>query len=142
MNRFIINLRTLNAPEVTEPSQRQHFSRFSTPGFRVPQSFLGNIGEHLVHNDNLSFVDTDEERELSTQDSDGEMTSGRDTDQVLSPIAGVSPADGEDFEVSGFGWTLRNMLMDPYLSRLSLLHHLSRLLVRRVYLTSRAQSPV
>ena len=52
MNRFIINLRSLNSPDSSQGSSaRQHWSRFSTPSFRIPdsESFLGNIGEDLQH---------------------------------------------------------------------------------------------
>ena len=48
MNRFIINLRSLNAPSSSQDSStRQHWSRFSAPNFHIPGSFLGNIGEDL-----------------------------------------------------------------------------------------------
>ena len=47
-NRFIINLRSLSIQSSFQDSSvRQHWSRFSTPNFRIPGSFLGNIGEDL-----------------------------------------------------------------------------------------------
>lgn len=47
----MINLRSLNTNANTNStmSDFQHFSRFSTPNFRMPPSFLGNIGETLDH---------------------------------------------------------------------------------------------
>ena len=50
LNRFIINLRSLNSPSLSQDSStRQHWSRFSAPNFHVPDSgsFLGNFGEDL-----------------------------------------------------------------------------------------------
>ena len=48
MNRFIINLRSINTAGSSQgSSDRQHWSRFSIPNFHVPDSFLGNIGEDL-----------------------------------------------------------------------------------------------
>ena len=49
MNRFIINLRTLGTPSPAD--ETQHFSRFTAPNFRVPETILGNIGEPLTHGD-------------------------------------------------------------------------------------------
>jgi hypothetical protein len=48
MNRFIINLRSIDtASSSQDSSARQHWSRFSPPNFHIPDSFLGNIGEDL-----------------------------------------------------------------------------------------------
>ena len=48
MNRFIINLRSLKTHGSSQDSSaRQHWSRFSTLNFHIPDSFLGNIGEDL-----------------------------------------------------------------------------------------------
>ena len=50
MNRFIINLKSLNTSDSSQgSSSRQHWSRFSAPNFHIPdsESFLGNIGEDL-----------------------------------------------------------------------------------------------
>ena len=48
MNRFIINLRSLDAPDASQGSSaRRQSSRFSAPNFHVSDSFLGNIGEDL-----------------------------------------------------------------------------------------------
>ena len=47
----MLNLRSLNTTGGSQSnSDNQHFSRFSMPNFRVPQSFLGNIGEPLDYN--------------------------------------------------------------------------------------------
>lgn len=48
MNRFIINLRTLDTSAMGS-SEEQCFSRFSMPHFRVPNSILGNIGQPLEY---------------------------------------------------------------------------------------------
>ena len=48
MNRFIVNLKSLNTSSSSQgSSDRHHWSRFSTPNFHIPDSFLGNIGEDL-----------------------------------------------------------------------------------------------
>lgn len=50
INRFTINLRSLDNEEaLISTSAAQHFSRFSVPNFRVPESVLGNIGEPLQY---------------------------------------------------------------------------------------------
>lgn len=50
MNRFIINLKSLNTANSSQNSSgQQRWSRFSTPDFCIPDSFLGNIGEDLQH---------------------------------------------------------------------------------------------
>lgn len=43
----MLNLRSLEPRNPGSKSENQRFSRFSMPNFRVPQSFLGNIGEPL-----------------------------------------------------------------------------------------------
>ncbi|GJE90431.1 hypothetical protein PsYK624_065640 [Phanerochaete sordida] len=48
MNRFIINLRSLDTTaEPQASSHAQRWSQFSVPNFRVPESLLGNVGEDL-----------------------------------------------------------------------------------------------
>ena len=48
MNRFIINLKSLNASDSSQGgSDRYHWSKFSAPNFHIPASFLSNIGEDL-----------------------------------------------------------------------------------------------
>ena len=46
----MLNLRQVNRSADTNPSDMQHFSRFSV-SFRVPSDFLGNIGESMVNDD-------------------------------------------------------------------------------------------
>ena len=77
MNRFIINLRSINtASSSQDSSARQHWSRFSVPNFHIPDSFLDNIGEDLqdghkpTDNDLESHHETDAIR-LNTEDSPG-----------------------------------------------------------------------
>ena len=43
----------------------QRFSQFSAPGFRVPESILGNFGEPLVHGMSMEDEDVDEENMIS-----------------------------------------------------------------------------
>ena len=60
MNRFIINLRSLNNLSSSQGSSaRQHWSRFSTPNFHIPDSFLGNIGEDLQEGHEPANADCD-----------------------------------------------------------------------------------
>jgi hypothetical protein len=65
MNRFLINLRSLDGSGISS-SAAQHFSQYSVPNFRVPDSILGNIGQPLnygiVHDnadDNIDFTIND-----------------------------------------------------------------------------------
>ena len=109
MNRFIINLRTLNAADPAEVSQRQHLSRFSVPNFRIPQSFLGNIGENLTHGDGLSYVDSDDE-DPSPEVSDEQLSSSRGTDEPMSPGSGTSMTHATDLEVSSVILTPSNVV--------------------------------
>ena len=68
MNRFIINLRSLNRVNIPESSQgssaRQHWSRFSAPNFHIPDSFLGNIGEDLQDGHEPADDDLDGHHEM------------------------------------------------------------------------------
>jgi hypothetical protein len=48
MNRFLINLRSLDHSGISS-SAAQQFSRFSVLSFRVSDSILGNIGQSLNH---------------------------------------------------------------------------------------------
>ncbi|GJE93846.1 hypothetical protein PsYK624_100100 [Phanerochaete sordida] len=62
VNRFILNLRshdaTSGAGNMTTGDAR--LSRFSAPNFRVPDSFLGNIGEPLEAGQDSGMYDDDE----------------------------------------------------------------------------------
>lgn len=53
MNRFIINLRSLNANDSYAGSLARQLGS-STLNFRIPNSFLGNIGEDLRDGDELT----------------------------------------------------------------------------------------
>ncbi|KAJ3556413.1 hypothetical protein NM688_g2042 [Phlebia brevispora] len=56
LSRFLINLRRADS---SEPSSADHFSRFSTPHFRMPNisSIIGNLGEYLTDDDEDSVND-------------------------------------------------------------------------------------
>ena len=77
MNRFIINLRSINTASSSQDSlARQHWSRFSVPNFHIPDSFLENIGEDLQDGHELADNDLDGHHEadtirLNTEDSPG-----------------------------------------------------------------------
>lgn len=49
----MLNLRSLDTGNVVDSkanSDAQHFSRFTLPNFRIPESFgIGNIGEEVIH---------------------------------------------------------------------------------------------
>ena len=60
VNRFIINLRSLNTAGSSQGSSApRHWSRFSAPNFRIPDSFLGNIGEELQDSHEPENADLD-----------------------------------------------------------------------------------
>ena len=68
LNRFIINLRSLNSPDSSQDSSaQQYLSRFSPPNFHVPdsRSFLGNIGEDLQDGHEPANTDLDDHHETS-----------------------------------------------------------------------------
>lgn len=70
MNRFIINLRSLDTTaEPQASSHAQRWSQFSVPNFRVPESLLGNIGEDLEVASNPTA------HELQTEDCAASITS-------------------------------------------------------------------
>lgn len=49
-NRFFINLKSVSTGSSSQgSSDRQHWSSFSAPDFRIPDLSLGNIGEDLQH---------------------------------------------------------------------------------------------
>ena len=66
MNRFIINLRSFSTASSSQDSSAQHWSRFSVPNFRIPDSFLGNIGEDLQHGHKSADDDLDHDQEAKT----------------------------------------------------------------------------
>lgn len=50
----MLNLRQLNTETTLEGSTAaEHFSRFSSPHFRVPSNFVGNMGEPLDFGESL-----------------------------------------------------------------------------------------
>ena len=82
MNRFIINLRSINTAGSSQgSSSRQHWSRFSVPNFHIPNSFLGNIGEDLQDG-----------HEPADDDLDGH----HETDAVRFSTAGSSETELEE----------------------------------------------
>lgn len=61
MNRFMLDLRSLNGVNNTDSSSEYPFqSRASSPDFRIPESVLGNIGEPLQYGQE-GFDDDDRE---------------------------------------------------------------------------------
>ena len=78
MNRFIINLRSIDAPGPYEADSR--WSQFSPPNFRIPESFPGNIGEDL------------REGHEKTPDSDSSMCDPGAPD--VPEASGVEEEDG------------------------------------------------
>jgi hypothetical protein len=84
MNRFLINLRSLNSSGVSS-SDAQHFSQFSTANFKVPDSILGNIGQPLDHG--TEHVDVDENVNILFASTSREDLEGRDEQPVAGPSA-------------------------------------------------------
>ena len=67
MNRFIINLKSLDAVRLSQDSSTlQHGSTFSAPNFRIPDSFLGNIGEDLQDGHQQAHSEYDDDQEASS----------------------------------------------------------------------------
>lgn len=46
-NRFMLNLRSIDDAAIHSTVDTERFSRFASPHFRIPESFLGNIGEPI-----------------------------------------------------------------------------------------------
>lgn len=72
MNRFLISLRSLDDPGSMD-TDAQHFSRFSAPRFRVPESIFGNIGEELTHGTNPADEEVDEDGNISSSVPDADQ---------------------------------------------------------------------
>lgn len=114
MNRFLINLRSLDNPSSAD-SGTQRFSQFSIANFRVPESILGNIGEDLEHGGVTVNEDADADSDASpVGDSDpaaaiGNATSGppaaTDLEMVISGRWGVEWHEGADIEAARLYWT-------------------------------------
>jgi hypothetical protein len=80
MNRFLINLRSLDHPG-TSDSDAQHFSRFSALNFRVSNSIIGNIGQPLDYG--TEQADADEDSDINV---DSSMVAVTQTPITLSDI--------------------------------------------------------
>jgi hypothetical protein len=65
MNRFLINLRSLDHPS-TSNSDAQHFSRFSAPHFRLSASIIGSIGQPLDYGETQADADEDADTNRDT----------------------------------------------------------------------------
>ena len=75
MNRFLINLRSLDSsPDLESSPEDQSLSRFGL-AFRVSDSILGNIGEPLVYED------------YSLDDADWEVASTESYSEQNIPVA-------------------------------------------------------
>ena len=100
MNRFIINLRSLNtAGSSQDSSGRQGWSRFSEPNFHIPDSFLDNIGEELQDGHELADGDLDGYREAEVACLDAESLPGAELDEI-SATPGSSTSWSVDVQVS------------------------------------------
>ena len=98
MNRFILNLRSFDAASSASQAVTAdaHLSKFSAPNFRVPDSFLGNIGEPLDAGATEYTYDDDgyDMQDSNTEDSEMQASpSGQTMDEKL--------AAGEIVEVGG-----------------------------------------
>ena len=103
MNRFIINLRSIDAPSPYEADSR--WSQFSLPNFRIPETLLRNIGEDL------------QEGHGKTPDSDSSLCDPGAPD--VPEASGVEEEDGPlvvvgNSEVSIFFSTPETGLTVPY----------------------------
>ena len=81
MNRFFINLRSLDHPASTN-TDAQHFSRFSIANFRVPESLLGNIGQPMDDGARRDDEDADVERDLDSLPIELDTYEGREDSAV------------------------------------------------------------
>ena len=106
INRFIINLRSLNKIEdPTYNSDANHLSRFSAPNFVVNSNILGNIGEPLEHGQAEKFAYEDDNEPANTtqlpaaeaQEEHNLTERSIEQDQV----AGPSQTPWEDLELGG-----------------------------------------
>ena len=98
VNRFIINLRSLNSASSSQGSSaRQHWSRFSAPNFHIsgPESFLGNIGEDLQHGQEPADADLDGHHDMDILCLNPEGSPGAEPEETsTTPGSYISrPAD-------------------------------------------------
>ena len=86
VNRFIINLRSLSTASSSQGrSSQQHRSRLSALSFRIPDSFLGNIGEDLQEGHELTDDNLNGDQEM---DAAGLNTHGSlEAESVETPAA-------------------------------------------------------
>jgi hypothetical protein len=76
MNRFLINLRSLDHSGISS-SGLQNFSQFSTANFRVPDSTLGNVRQHLEYN--VVHANEDEDLDIIVSGtSEGDLEHGNE----------------------------------------------------------------
>ena len=95
MNRFMINLKSLSPAGSSQGSSARHWSRFSVPNLRIPDSFLGNIGEDLQHGDEPSENNHDDDHEIDivspniqySSEAEPEGTSTTPDSSSLCPMA-------------------------------------------------------
>ena len=96
MNRFIINLRSLGTTNSSQGSSAQHWSRFSTPNFYIPDSFLGNIGEDLQDGHEPADNDHDDDHETNAMSLNIQGSSDAEFETTFttsgSPIPGSADA--------------------------------------------------
>ena len=92
MNRFIINLKSLNTPSSSQGSSgRQDWSRFSAPNFHIPDSFLGNIGEDLQDGHEPTDNYLDGHHETDTVCLSIESLPGADSEAAFTaPVSSIS----------------------------------------------------
>ena len=100
MNRFMINLKSLSTTRSSQGSSAGHLSRFSAPNFRIPDSFLGNIGEDLQHGHEHADGDNEEDHEMRTMPP---ITQGSPEveleDSSTSPALFISHPEGAQVSV-------------------------------------------
>ena len=103
MNRFVINLRSLSSPDLSQGgSARQLWSRFSEPNFRIPdsKSFLGNIGEDLQYGHESADDDyTSNDQTMDTVCPNTEDSPGAELEEA-STTPGSSISRPVDTQVS------------------------------------------
>ena len=91
MNRFLINLRSLDDP-TSSRSGAPNLSTLSAPVFREPSSILGNIGAELIQG-----TDDVDEVQDAIDNGCGEIPeSGNSPDASCIPMAGPSGAHCHD----------------------------------------------
>ena len=91
MNRFMINLRSINTAGSSQGSSaRQHWSRFSAPNFHIPDSFLGNIGEDLQDGHEPANADLESHNEMDVVRLNTEGPPGTELEEEIFTTPGSS----------------------------------------------------